>query len=81
MSRREHFTLEERVRIGINVCKTNCALNCGRCPYYDLKDEENNSVDACTSALMADTEKFIDKLLGNSIYVYGAYYTEGENNE
>jgi len=30
---------------------------------------------------MAGAEKFIDKLLSNSIYVYEAYYTEGENNE
>lgn len=80
MSRLEHFDLQERVRMGLNLCKTNSALNCGRCPYYSEKDEDNKIIDDCTSELAADAEELINKLIGNKIYVYGAYYKEENNN-
>jgi len=31
--------LEDKVRVGLSLCKTNCALNCGNCPYVFLKKE------------------------------------------
>lgn len=66
--------LQDKVRIGLSLCKTNCPLNCGNCPYVFLKDENNNDVSACTSALARDAEEYINSLLGNSITVYGALY-------
>lgn len=67
--------LQNKVRIGLSLCKTNCALNCGNCPYVFLKDEKNNDVSACTSALIRDAEELINTLLGNSsITVCGALY-------
>ena len=67
-------SLQDKVRIGLSLCKTNCALNCGNCPYVFFKDEKNNDVSKCTSALARDTEEYINSLLGNSITVYGALY-------
>ena len=70
--------LRDKVRIGLNLCKTNCVLNCGNCPYSLLKDDENNDISKCTSTLAADAEEFINSLIGNKIIVRGIY--EGNNN-
>ena len=66
--------LEDKVRIGLSLCKTNCALNCGNCPYVFLKNERYNDISACTSALVGDAEEYINLLLGNRVTVYGATY-------
>ena len=67
-------SLQDKVRIGLSLCKTNCVLNCGNCPYIFLKDENNSDISRCTSALARDAEECINSLLVNSITVYGALY-------
>ena len=60
-------SIQAKVRIGLSLCKTNCVLNCGNCPYVFLKDENDNDISGCTSALARDTEECINSLLENSI--------------
>lgn len=64
-------SLEEKVRIGLNRCKTDNALNCGNCSYCFLKNEEENDITKCTSALAADAEEFINSILGNKAHFIG----------
>ena len=74
-----HYTnldLLEKVRIGLSLCKTDCAFNCGNCPYYYLKNEKIGDISKCTSALAKDAEEYIDSLIGDSIKVVGAIYHE-----
>ena len=67
-------SLQDKVRIGLSLCKTNCVLNCGNCPYVFLKNENNNDISGCTSALARDAEEYINSLLENRITVHGALY-------
>lgn len=58
-------SIEYNVRYGLHLCKSNCALTCGNCPYYKFKDEINNDISKCTSALAKDAEQYINSLCGN----------------
>lgn len=58
-------SIEYKVRYGLHLCKSNCALTCGNCPYYNLKNEINNDISKCTSELAKDAEQYINSLCGN----------------